>query len=216
MPTPLPPEYFQRQDNTNDSLFYTMPRKVVHIDDAAIAALSQLFGDLLPPSGTYLDLMSSWRTHLPNSLSPAHVTGLGMNHDEMADNLQLDDFVIHNLNQKPTLPFDDDQFDAVLCTVSVQYLTCPIEVFSEINRVLKPGAVFVVSFSNRCFPSKAVAVWRSTNDEQHVTLVAHYFAASGGWSDVETRHKPGQMRMFGVSDPLYVLWAYKEEVKSHI
>ncbi|MCB0211996.1 MAG: methyltransferase domain-containing protein [Anaerolineae bacterium] len=204
--TLFPPEYFQRQDNSDDRYFYNMPRKVVHIDAEAIAALSQIFGQLLPPGGTYLDLMSSWRTHLPDTLLSAHVTGLGMNRDEMADNPQLNEIVVHNLNQTPALPFDDEQFDAVMCTVSVQYLTRPIEIFTEVNRVLKSNAPFIISFSNRCFPSKAVAVWRGTDDEQHISLVSHYLAESSGWSDVEARYKPGHDDV----DPLYVLWAYKK------
>ena len=152
---PFPDSDFQRPDNSDDSQFYVAPRKVVHIDEGAINALREQFALLLPPGGIYLDLMSSWRSHLPDSLKPARVIGLGMNAEEMRDNPQLSRHVVHNLNVDPTLPFEDAAFDAAFCTVSVQYLTQPVAVFREVNRVLKPGAPFIVSFSNRCFPDQS-------------------------------------------------------------
>jgi SAM-dependent methyltransferase len=176
---PFPSEYFQRYDESDDSLFYTLPRKVVHIDDTAIHAVKILFKELLPPGGVYLDLMSSWRSHLPDDLKPKRVVGLGMNQAEMSDNPQLNQHVVHNLNVDPILPFEDEVFDAAFCTVSVQYLTHPIEVFAEVNRVLKSGAPFVVTFSNRCFPNKAIALWMATTDKQHLALVTQYFEESG-------------------------------------
>ncbi len=203
--TQLPGEYFRRYDDSADELFYTMPRFVVHIDDGAIRALTALLAKVLPPGGVYLDLMSSWRSHLPDELKPTRVVGLGMNAAEMADNPQLDAYVIHNLNTKPVLPFSDAEFDAAICTVSVQYMAKPVETFREVNRVLKPGGVFVVSFSNRCFPTKAIAVWASTSDKQHTELVEYYFDAVGNWTTPQTAaHTPRQ------SDPLYAVWAYKQ------
>ena len=47
----------------------------------------------------------------------------------------------------------------VTCVSSVDYLTRPREVFAEVHRVLAPGGVFLVAFSNRVFAEKAVAVW---------------------------------------------------------
>ncbi|GAB4455573.1 MAG: class I SAM-dependent methyltransferase [Anaerolineae bacterium] len=210
MASTLPPEYFSRLDESDDSLFYAAPRKVVHLDDGAIAALRDLYGEVLPPGGHYLDLMSSWRSHLPPSLAPAGVVGLGLNAEEMADNPQLSEAIIHDLNRFPELPFESDQFDAVLCAVSVQYLVQPIAVFREVRRVLKTAGVFIVTFSNRCFEAKAVAIWRHTTDEQHISLVTHYFAESGPWTDIEARHKPAVAQQFYISDPLYALWAHKQ------
>ncbi|NDJ59918.1 MAG: class I SAM-dependent methyltransferase [Chloroflexi bacterium] len=208
--TAFPAEYFARRDESDDALFYTDPRKVVHIDDSAINTLNTRFAALLPPGGTYLDLMSSWRSHLPASLSPARVVGLGMNAEEMADNPQLDDHVVQNLNQNQALPFEDAAFDAAVCTVSVQYLTQPAAVFAEVNRVIKPGGVFVVSFSNRCFPTKAVAVWLSTTDQQHLALVTQYFEAAGNWANITAETaQAGRSGLFGGADPLYVVWARK-------
>lgn len=207
--SPLPPEFFRRQDPSHDGLFYAFPRKVVHIDEDAIAALSGAFLDLLPAGGVYLDLMSSWRSHYPAELRPARVVGLGMNAEEMQDNPQLDKFIVHDLNANPRLPYEDNLFDAVTCTVSVQYLTDPVAVFKDVNRVLKPGGIFVVSFSNRCFPTKAVAVWGATTDEQHLALVGRYFDLSGNWKDLtaqQTNPLEGYPR---TADPLYVVWARK-------
>ncbi len=203
----FPSRYFFRQDALDDALFYSVPRLVVHIDEGAIANLAARYGELLPPAGAYLDLMSSWRSHLPDSLRPLRVTGLGMNAAEMADNPQLDESVVHDLNRDPRLPFPDEEFDGVLCAVSVQYLTRPVEVFREVNRVLKPGRPFIVSFSHRCFPQKAVAVWLSTNDDQHVDLVRRYFTAADNWTDLSTWDKRDKTEGPDGSDPLYVIWA---------
>lgn len=201
---PYPPEYFARYDDSDDALFYAFPRKVVHIDAGAIATLRGHFAEHLPPRGVYLDLMSSWRSHLPDDLQPTRVVGLGMNADEMADNPQLDKYVVHNLNQNPRLPFDDGVFDAAFCTVSVQYLQQPAAVFAEVARVVKTNAPFIVSFSNRCFPTKAVAVWTGTTDRQHVALVAGYFEEAGAWADIKAyTHTPA------AGDPLYIVSAKK-------
>ena len=203
----FPSRYFIRQDALDDALFYSVPRLVVHIDEGAIASLADRYREVLPPAGAYLDLMSSWRSHLPDSLQPSRVTGLGMNVAEMADNPQLDESVIHDLNRDPRLPFSDGQLDGVVCAVSVQYLTRPVDVFRGVNRVLKPGRPFVVSFSNRCFPQKAVAVWLSTNDGQHVELVRSYFTAAGNWTDLSTWDNRDEAGGPDGSDPLYVVWA---------
>jgi SAM-dependent methyltransferase len=200
-----PSSYFQRIDPTDDALFYDLPRKVVHIDDGAIAALGEIYAELLPRSGALLDLMSSWRSHLPPALTESpniEVVGLGMNAEEMDDNPQLTRFVLHDLNRDPVLPFEDGTFTAVLCAVSVQYLTRPIQVFRDVARVLVPGGLFVVSFSNRCFPTKAVAVWQGTSDEQHVQLVGSYFRMAGGWEEPQ-----GRARLPEGADPLFVVWA---------
>ncbi|MEZ4728527.1 MAG: class I SAM-dependent methyltransferase [Caldilineaceae bacterium] len=183
---------------------FTPYRCAVHIDDGAIRALTTLLAKLLPTGGVYLDLMSSWRSHLPDAAKPVRVVGLGMNGAEMADNPQLDAYWVHNLNQTPTLPFATAEFDAAVCTVSVQYMTKPIAVFREVNRVLKPGGVFVVSFSNRCFPTKAIAAWVASSDEGHTELVKHYFIAAGHWTTPQTAaHVPRR------TDPLYAVWAHK-------
>jgi SAM-dependent methyltransferase len=203
---PYPARYFAREDSTDDARFYDWPRMVVHIDEGAIAALRHLYDELLPRSGAILDLMSSWRSHLPDALvqSGIQVTGLGMNAEEMAANPQLADYVVHDLNVKPVLPFADASFDAAICAVSVQYLTQPVEVFRDVGRALKPGGPFIVSFSNRCFPTKAVAVWLYGTNEQHRLLVRDYFTRAGLWQNTSDRaYEPGG------SDPLFAVWAHR-------
>jgi SAM-dependent methyltransferase len=199
----FPANYFKRQDEQADEAFYAWPRPVVHIDEGAIQALTTLLAKLLPAGGVYLDLMSSWRSHLPDDCTPARVVGLGMNAAEMADNPQLDEYVVHNLNTNPVLPWTEAAFDAVICTVSVQYMTKPIEVFREVSRVLHPGGLFILSFSNRCFPTKAVNAWLTRTDQQHLALVESYFTTAGTWTTPKTAaYTPRD------SDPLYAVWAH--------
>src|SRR6185295_1530324 len=178
----FPPAAYERDDESSDARFYSEPRKVVHIDEGAIAALGRLYERVLPAGGRLLDLMSSWRSHLPGSLG-AEVVGLGMNAEEMADNPQLARHVVHDVNDAaaPALPFEDESFDGAMCAVSIQYVTRPVWLFREVRRVLKAGAPFVVSFSNRCFPTKAVAVWLNTTDAHHVELVQAYFEGAAGF-----------------------------------
>ena len=179
------PEYFQREDEDDDRVFYIQARKVVHIDDGAIAAIGGLFRELVPEDSTVLDLMSSWRSHWPQGHPKRRMVGLGLNREEMEDNPDLDEAVVHDVNADPELPFDDDSFDAVLITVSVQYLTQPVETFQQVNRILKPGGVFVVSFSNRMFHTKAVRVWRASSDRGRIDLVGGYMETAGNFDDIQ-------------------------------
>jgi SAM-dependent methyltransferase len=198
----LSPLAYAREDESTDDQFYAMPRKVVHIDDLAIVALGELYASVLPAGGRLLDLMSSWRSHLPPDGGAREVVGLGLNAEEMADNPQLAAHVVHDVNREAQLPFGDAEFDGAMCAVSIQYVIHPVRLLREVRRVLRPGAPFVVSFSNRCFPTKAVAVWLDTTDQQHVQLVRTYFEAAGGFADVSVEDRsPGR------GDPLYAVWA---------
>ena len=168
---------FDRMDPSDDALFYSGARKVVHLEPGAIEALRAVYAKRFPSAATVLDLMSSWRSHLPDGLD--RVVGLGMNAEEMAANPQLDEWVVHDLNREPRLPFPARSFDAVTCAVSVQYLVHPFEVFADVGRVLAPGGPVVVSFSNRCFPTKAVALWLAADDDDHRLVVREYLERSG-------------------------------------
>ena len=203
-----PPEFRRRMDESDDELFYEYPRFVVHIDEHAIADIGEIYQRLLPHRGEILDLMSSWRSHLPSALEPRRVTGLGLNRAEMADNPALTDIVIHNVNRQPRLPFDDASFDGAVMTVSVQYLTHPIEVFAEVARVLRPGSPFVVTFSNRMFPTKAIALWQMASEQQRPEIVRSYFAESGTFEKIELID---HSRRAGVpSDPIWAVVGYKK------
>jgi SAM-dependent methyltransferase len=201
--TPLRPELFSRIDESPDSLFYSVPRFVAHIDEAAIAAVTRLYREYLPPGGAILDLMSSWISHLPPEAAYRRVVGLGLNGEELVANPRLTGRVVQDLNEIPTLPFGDGEFDGAAICVSVDYLTHPVEVLRECGRVLNAGGPLVITFSNRCFPTKVIAAWRMLDDRGHQELVARYFAEAGNWTEVETLDRsPGPG-----SDPLYAVIA---------
>ena len=100
------------------------------------------------------------------------------------------------------MPYGDGEFDGAVVTVSVQYMTRPVEIFRDVARVLRPGAPFVVTYSNRMFPTKAVRIWRSLDDRDRATLIATYFKHAGGFGDVQARDCSGR------GDPLYAVWAH--------
>jgi hypothetical protein len=202
---PYPPHFFKRQDEWDDELFYDQPRLVVHIDDHAIAAIGAYFQRTLPQNGVLLDIMSSWRSHLPQSFPKVKLVGLGLNAVEMAENPQLDEWVVHNVNTNPLLPFDDASFDAAMVTVSIQYMTKPVELFSEVGRVLKPGAAFHVIYSNRMFPTKAILAWQAVDDDQRAHLIGSYFQNSGGWQTPELEDISPSLGL--PTDPVYVVSA---------
>ena len=195
--------FFERMDEGDDALFYREPRLVVHIDDAAIREIGRIFEEMLPANGVFLDLMSSWRSHLPEGFVKERMVGLGLNAVEMIQNFQLDEYVVHDVNREPRLPFEDSSFDGVMLTVSVQYLTRPVEVFREVGRVLRPGAPLVVTFSNRMFPTKAVRIWQACSDEQRMTLVKMYLQRAGGFEGIRGEDRSPEPK--GFSDPVYLV-----------
>ncbi len=200
----LPSWAMRRMDEAPDEQFYRTPRLVTHIDDRAIAAVTQLYREVLPPGGVILDLMSSWVSHLPPEIVYRRVVGLGLNAAELAANPRLDERIVQDLNRVPRLPFGDAEFDGAGICVSIQYLTRPVAVFRELARVLRPGAPLVVTFSNRCFPTKAVAIWQALDDQGHGHLVRRYFEAAGGWTDVAVLdRRPGR------GDPLYAVTGHR-------
>jgi SAM-dependent methyltransferase len=175
----LPPRAFEKADPTPDPLFYRQARLVTHIDDAAIAAVTGLYRNTLPAGGAILDLMSSWVSHLPADIAYSHVVGHGMNEAELAANEALDAFFVQDLNANPILPLQDSSFDGACLCVSVQYLQQPVRVLKEVARVLRPGAPIVITFSNRCFPTKAVAIWQALEGAEQQKLVSMYLDRAG-------------------------------------
>ena len=182
----LPQGAFAKIDTGPDEVFYEPPRLVTHIDDNAIAALTQLYREVLPGGGVLLDLMSSWVSHLPAEITYAQIIGHGMNATELAANPRLDRWFVQNLNRDPVLPLADASLDAATICVSIQYLEHPVAVLREVARALRPGAPVVIGFSNRCFWTKAVAVWRALDDAGHTRLVETYLRHAG-FADIATR-----------------------------
>ncbi len=197
-----PAEAFRRYDETPDEEFYNVPRLVIHIDERAIAAVTQLYRELFPPGGAILDLMSSWVSHLPEEVSYGRVVGLGMNEVELSRNPRLDEYIVQNLNTNPSLTFANAEFDGVGVCVSIDYLTDPVAVLREAGRVSKARAPIIITFSNRCFPTKAVAIWRQLNDQGHIRLVERYLEEAGNFENIRSLDRSPR-RFF--SDPLYAV-----------
>jgi SAM-dependent methyltransferase len=171
------------------------------IDAAAIAAITDLYRKVLPPGGAILDLMAGWVSHLPPEIFYSRVVGVGVNARELAENAFLDEWHVQDLNHNPRLPFATAEFDGAAICVSVQHLTRPCEVIREVGRALKPGAPLIVTFSNCCVPTPAIACWCLLDDAGHLCLIAHHFAEAGNWSDIRCfdRTPPGS------GDPLYAV-----------
>ncbi len=198
----LPHDAFAKLDAEDDTIFYEPPRLVCHIDDGAITALTGFYRTVLPPGGMLLDLMSSWVSHLPPEIGYAQVIGHGMNAVELAANPRLSRWFVQDLNQNTNLPLDAASVDAAMICVSIQYLQQPVAVLRELARMLRPGAPLVVSFSNRCFWTKAVAIWRQLDDDGHAHLVEHYLRHAG-FTRIET-HRLAEW-VEDVSDPMIVV-----------
>lgn len=207
---PFKEEDFQRFDESPDTVFYDAPRFVTHIDDPAIAALTKYYSQVFPPSNTpgiaILDMCSSWVSHFPAGYKQERIAGMGLNDEELKRNPVLTEYVVQDLNTNPKLPFEDNSFDVITNVVSVDYLTKPLAVFKEMNRVLKPGGLAIMSFSNRCFWTKAISIWTSTSDADHVMIVGSYFHYAGGFEPpkaVDISPNPGR------SDPMYIVYSKK-------
>ncbi|MFQ3367811.1 MAG: SAM-dependent methyltransferase [Candidatus Poriferisodalaceae bacterium] len=197
----FPVDFFARADDGLDATFYSSPRFVAHIDEAAITCIGKLYEEL-EISGAVLDLMSSWISHF--TTTPKELVALGMNEQELQQNPAAASWVQQDLNVNTVLPFADSSFDAVVCCVSVDYLTKPLEVFDEVHRVLRPGGKFVNTFSNRCFPTKAINGWSRTDDEGHATIVGEYYRLTGPWENLQAQRRTQSGHQ---GDPVYAVWA---------
>lgn len=207
----LRPNQRTKLDDTDDTQFYSMPRFVTHVDEGFIDQLTQLYRDRLQPNTRILDMMSSWVSHLPEEIEFAHVEGHGLNAEELARNRRLNHYFVQNLNENPKFPLPDQDFDAVLNCVSVQYLQYPDAVFFEIHRILKPGGIAIISFSNRMFFQKAISAWRDGTEASRVELVKSYFQSVPGFSPPEVIARqsaaPSFLQMLGIGsgDPFYAV-----------
>ncbi|NDJ16877.1 class I SAM-dependent methyltransferase [Myxacorys almedinensis] len=207
----LRPDQRHKLDSSDDQQFYDDPRFVTHVDEGFIQRLTDLYRNSLSPNTRIFDMMSSWVSHLPDEMEFEHVEGHGMNEAELAKNPRLDHYFVQNLNENPKFPLNDQSFDAVLNTVSIQYLQYPEAIFAEIYRVLKPGGIAIASFSNRMFYQKAIAAWRDNTEAGRVELVKTYFNSVPGFSEPKViQHQsqvPSFMQMLGMGggDPFYAV-----------
>jgi len=200
----FPPGFFDRLDPAPDGGFYAAPRLVTHIDDGAIAAVGALYEEL-GVDGRVLDLMGSWVSHFTPP-PPEDLVVLGMNEHELRANAAANVVVVQDLNADSSLPFDAGSFDHVVCCVSVDYLTRPVEVFAEVAQVLRPGGLFVLTFSNRCFPTKAIRGWLQTDAAGHMAYVRRLFALTEGFGPPAAALGTP---LTATGDPLYGVWAAK-------
>jgi len=206
-----------RDDETPDAGFYREPRLVNHIDDTAIEIIKNTYERFLNDDMEVLDLMSSWQSHIPDEIRLRRLTGLGLNESELEKNTRLSEHIVHDLNLNPLLPFDSNSFDAVVCTVSVEYLTDPLAVFEEVTRVLRQDGYFIVTFSNRWFRTKAVKIWAELHEFERMGMVLEYFLRSGGFKNLQTYSfrglpRPHDDKYFPdliYSDPVYAVWGQK-------
>ncbi|MCL5060006.1 MAG: methyltransferase domain-containing protein [Candidatus Thermoplasmatota archaeon] len=223
------PDSFSREDEFPDTEFYALARKITHVDAVCARRIQALYRTVLPenarvlrqdrPEGErlaayplrVLDLMAGWRSHLPDTVQSA--VGLGLNAEELADNPQLAERIVHDLNADPRLPFADASFDAVVCTVSFEYLTQPRRIVAQAKRVLKPGGMFVVTLSHRYFPPKVIKLWTELHPMERMAWVGTLIKQAG-FRKVETYVERGLKRpkddryadTLAESDPVFATW----------
>lgn len=211
---------FRRVNDRDDRLFYRDPRMVNHVDDVAIEQITSIYSALLSPNTKILDLMSSWVSHIPPDLKNYEAVGLGLNQEELSANRQLSQTILHDLNKNPTLPMRNNEFDAVICTVSIEYLIKPLEVLADIARVIKPGGLFVATFSDRWFPGKEIEPWSEMHQFERLGLVMDYLLRSEAFEDIHTESIQGLMRPLtdkyissrSTSDPVFAVWGYVRKI----
>lgn len=210
---------FTRVDESDDNVFYEKDRFVQHLDAVALSTVEEIITRLIVEKDpAILDLMAGWDSHIAESLHSSAVVGLGLNKNELARNKILSQVVVHDLNREPQLPFPDSCFDAVLNTVSVDYMTRPVEVFREVGRILKPGGLFLVIFSNRMFPQKVTQIWRQSSERERLLLVEDFFRYAELFetpkvfvSKGKPRPKEDKYAPLGIpSDPVYAVYADKK------
>lgn len=209
------PDAFDRADPGEDAAFYATPRITAHIDAAAQGHLRDALAPLAAPGARILDLMAGTQSHLPSDLD-AHVTGLGMNAEEMAANPALSETIVHDLNADPHLPCGDNAFDLVANNLSIEYLTDPAAIVAEAHRTLKPGGTIAISFSNRWFPEKATRLWTEIHEFERLGFVLDLLLDAGfshcATLSIRNHHRPKDDPHYHETwdaDPIYLATARK-------
>ena len=215
-----------REDKSKDSEFYSFPRFVTHIDDIAIDNLASFYRKHLKDGSIIVDLCSSWISHLPQDKKFSKVIGIGMNESELAANKNLNEHYVHDLNspihKDRLLPMlKDASVDHVICAVSIDYIIQPHHLFEEVLRILRPssGSTFIISFSNRCFPTKVIRAWLQTDDVGRIGIVCSYFqetkqSVDNKWKhitvyDLSNEERDNHPSSPNYSDPLFVVMGEK-------
>jgi hypothetical protein len=198
---PYNPSDFTRQDSKPDTNFYSSPRFVTHIDDAAIASLREYYASVLPTKGRILDFCSSWISHYPPEVESAakqgslQITGMGMNEAELAANDVLNaGRLLVDLNEDPDIakalksqnPSSEPttKFNTSTCVVSIDYLTSPLALLKSLRSATAPNGTVHLVISNRCFPTKAISRWLRVDEDERLQMVGD-FLHFAGWKGIE-------------------------------
>lgn len=208
---------FSRLDAEPDEQFYSQPRLTLEMDATAEQQITHLYQRLLRPETHVLDLMAGRFSHLPDTLKLASCVGLGMNQQELDANPRLTHTSVQDLNIRPSLPYEDASFDAVICSLSIEYLTNPFEVFAEVARILKPGCRFILTFSNQWQALKVIRLWEGCHEFERPGILLEYFIKTGAFKDLSTWSMRGlpkptdgqQSAAQGISDPVHAVWGTK-------
>jgi FKBP-type peptidyl-prolyl cis-trans isomerase 2 len=210
-------EKMRPDNNSPDHIFYGVPRMVQHLDSIARQTIIRQYAKLIAPGARVLDLMGSWDSHLPSDIDLKTLTVLGMNLEELDANDRATETLFQDLNQNHNLPFEDDSFESIVCTASIEYLTDPLAVFAEIQRLLVPSGVFALAFSNRWFPPKAIKIWTELHEFERLGMVLEMFHRTSGFANINTLTRQGELRPeddphpeYSLSDPVYMAWGFKK------
>lgn len=79
----------------------------------------------------------------------------------------------------------------------------------QAHRVLRPGGKIIMSQSNRCFPSKAIAMWLRMNDRQHLELINGYLKYAGGFKEAKAFDITAKDPTNSYNDPMFIIQAEK-------
>jgi SAM-dependent methyltransferase len=172
----FPAGFFERAESER--------RDAVRLDDAAVAALRDLYSDL-QIDGRVLDLCLASGEHF--EVPPDELVALARDPDGR-------------------LPFAEAAFDDVLCSGGVGGMTRPFETFAEVARVLKPSGRFVCTFADRVFARAAIRGWVAADDAGRVRIVRRYFEGTPAFAGVQSDLRTS---LTGSGDRLWAVWAVK-------
>lgn len=110
-------------------------------------------------------------------------------------------------------------YDAAICTLSMEYMTEPIETLKRIAEHLQPGSPIVIGFTNHFDEKLAIDGWIDMHDFERMGLVLEYLRQAGlddaaktysMRNDWRPKDDPLFLETRGVSDPVYVVVGHKQ------